>query len=374
MSVLIQRSPKRAVLATALGAGLLVSLGLWAGAPAADLRPDEQVVFYPTAAWRAGEGWEAELHGCIFELEPRPLAVLLLRQVLRVDEHRLSPQEQALFTTRVRLLLRDHEGGRTLRVQWIGPGPKPEPIVLGPSQGDGHVRRRVQLSSAQVAAWADTNGCLRYEAVGLMNRPEPPAPGRVHLIEPTGWSVISDIDDTIKITGGTNWAEVISNTFWRPFQPVPGMAKLYRTWAARHRASFHYVSASVWQLYEPLAELVERAGFPAGTFTLRTARVSDGTVLGLLESPQRYKTEVIELLLSRWPQRRFVLVGNSTEQDPEVYGALARRHPQQVARIFIRDVMGEQGQPERYRTAFAGLPPTLWRVFKDPEELAEALP
>ena len=46
-----------------------------------------------------------------------------------------------------------------------------------------------------------------------------------------------------------------------------------------------------------------------------------------------------------------------------------REHAEQVARIFIRDVTGEDRASERYRKAFAGLPAEKWLIFDDPSEL-----
>jgi phosphatidate phosphatase APP1 len=139
-------------------------------------------------------------------------------------------------------------------------------------------------------------------------------------------------------------------------------------------AQFHYVSASPWQLYQPLSEFVRRNGFPAGTFHLKYFRVMDGTVLNLFQSPEAYKPGVIEPLLERFPQRRFVLVGDSGERDPEIYGALARKFPRQIVRILIRDVTGEAADAPRYRKAFDGLPLAQWRIFKEPEEIRDAVP
>ena len=77
----------------------------------------------------------------------------------------------------------------------------------------------------------------------------------------------------------------------------------------------------------------------------------------------------IEPLLSGWPKRRFVLVGDSGERDPEVYGEIARRHPDRVHRIFIRDVTGERSDAARYKEAFRDVPAGSWSVFRNAEEL-----
>ena len=56
-------------------------------------------------------------------------------------------------------------------------------------------------------------------------------------------------------------------------------------------------------------------------------------------------------------------------KDPEVYGEIARSHPDQVVRIFIRDVSGSDASKERLERAFRDVGPDRWRVFKDAVEL-----
>jgi phosphatidate phosphatase APP1 len=152
------------------------------------------------------------------------------------------------------------------------------------------------------------------------------------------------------------------------------MARVYQAWADSRAASFHYVSASPWQLYPLLADFIRARSFPPGTFHLRPFRLKDGSFLDLFQSPERYKRQTIVPLLEKFPHRRFVLVGDSGERDPEIYGTLAREHRQQIVRILIRDVTGEPRQSPRYQSAFADLPVNLWRVFQDPASLIKALP
>jgi phosphatidate phosphatase APP1 len=58
-----------------------------------------------------------------------------------------------------------------------------------------------------------------------------------------------------------------------------------------------------------------------------------------------------------------VLVGDSGEHDPEIYGAIARAHPTQVRGILIRDVTGEGRGAPRYGKAFAGIPVEQWLIL-----------
>jgi phosphatidate phosphatase APP1 len=151
------------------------------------------------------------------------------------------------------------------------------------------------------------------------------------------------------------------------------MAGVYRDWERSVGARFHYVTASPWQLYVPLSDFTRSNGFPAGTWHMREFRLKDRSVLELFASPERYKPGAIEPLLRKFPKREFVLVGDSGEKDPEIYGALARKYPDQVRRIFIRDVTGESAASPRYEKAFGRLPRELWQVFKDPMQISNSL-
>jgi phosphatidate phosphatase APP1 len=192
--------------------------------------------------------------------------------------------------------------------------------------------------------------------------------GDVLLIPPTGVSVISDIDDTIKITGVGDRNKLIENTLFKPFEAVPGMAEVYRKWADDGLA-FHYVTASPWQLYEPLCGMCGPKGFPSGTWDMKYFRWKDSTALDLLKSPEKYKPEIIERILADFPRRRFVFVGDSGERDPEIYGAIARKHPRQVERILIRSVTEDKPDGERYHAAFANVPAGRWQVFEKAEQI-----
>jgi phosphatidate phosphatase APP1 len=102
---------------------------------------------------------------------------------------------------------------------------------------------------------------------------------------------------------------------------------------------------------------------------MKLFRLTDASVLNLLGSQEEYKTPVIKELLAALPGRRFVLIGDSGEQDPEVYGRIALAHREQIAAIFIRNVTGEKPDSDRFRKAFQGVPADRWRLFNQPAEL-----
>ncbi len=329
-----------------------------------NLKRNQEVVFFPTLACRSGSNcWDLNIHGCVYEPDKRTVALALIRAALGLEHVSLTADENKLFAERARLFMVDHKGGRKMVIR-IGESE----FTLPKTGANGDFSTVIQLSDAQVEKLRRLSAALQAVLPLKDNRV---FKGDLSFFDDAGVIVISDIDDTIKITQVLDRKATLRNTFLEPFRPVPGMADVYRGWAEKAGAQFCYVSASPWQLYSPLAGFIRSNGFPAGVFYLKSFRWKDESLLNLFEGPEKYKPAVIDPLMKRFPNRRFVFVGDSGERDPEIYGALAREHPQQVAKILIRDVTEEGAEAERFKKAFRELPPTLWKVFLEPSEIAD---
>jgi phosphatidate phosphatase APP1 len=145
------------------------------------------------------------------------------------------------------------------------------------------------------------------------------------------FGVISDIDDTIVSSHVTNKLKMIltvalSNA--RTRKPFTGVAAFYRALHAGVNPLF-YVSKSPWNLYAPLVEYLEVQGLPIGPLILRDFGIS-------LKS--NHKTEAIEDILATYPKLKFILIGDSGEEDPEIYSDIVHRFPARISVIYIRSV------------------------------------
>ena len=160
---------------------------------------------------------------------------------------------------------------------------------------------------------------------------------RIRFIEPEGISIISDIDDTIKYSRASVRREVLANTFVRPFRIIDGTNEAYQQ-LAREGVEFHYVSSSPWQLIDPMTDLLTKHEFPDGTLHLREYRIRDQFFRTLRTFGKRGKLGALKMLFEEFPKRRFVLIGDSGESDPELYAYLAQFHSKQIIRAFIRDI------------------------------------
>ena len=158
------------------------------------------------------------------------------------------------------------------------------------------------------------------------------ASGRVLVPSPRArFGLISDIDDTVVFSNVGNKLKMVlalalSNA--RTRKPFAGVAAFYRALHAGTNPVF-YVSKSPWNLYTPLVEYLAHQGLPSGPLFLRDFG---------LRMRRNHKTLAIEQILATYPQLPFVLVGDSGEEDPEIYSSIVHRFPQRIRAIYIRCV------------------------------------
>ncbi|KAJ5584863.1 uncharacterized protein N7459_004663 [Penicillium hispanicum] len=166
----------------------------------------------------------------------------------------------------------------------------------------------------------------------------------IQIIEPVGLSLISDIDDTVKHSAIANGAkEMFKNTFVRELAElkVDGVSEWY-TQVAKMGVELHYVSNAPWQLYPLLERYFKLAGLPPGSFHLKQY---SGMLQGIFEPTAERKRGSLEQILRDFPERKFLLVGDSGEADLEVYTEIVLANPTRILGIFIRDVTTPEKQP-----------------------------
>jgi hypothetical protein len=327
------------------------------------INADERVVFFPTVGWREGSGWRVELHGWIYEpVEYSRVRRAALWVAKRAVGRRVGKGfDGAVAKERLGVFFADNERGERVRVRCCG-----REFAMGRSRADGHFEGEIFLEGGEVereGVQDDFGRWVRFEAMTRLGDDRVFA-GRAMLLGEEGVSVISDIDDTIKVTGVLERRAMLRSTFCEAFACVPGMAEMYGRLRERHGAVFHYVSASPWQLYLFLAENLGAAGFPAGTFHLRRLRLRGRSLVGAFASSLSVKRRHVEGLMERFPRRRFVLVGDSSEQDGELYAGVARKYPRRVMEILILEAGGEKRE---WGKVFAGV--GGWRVFREAGEV-----
>lgn len=165
------------------------------------------------------------------------------------------------------------------------------------------------------------------------------APGTARKI-----GVISDIDDTVLETGATNLlSKGWNGLFMSPEDrlAVPGAPELYEMLGGRSEAPVNpifYVSSSSWNVYGLIRRFMELKGIPRGPMFLKDFGLSETKFFS--GSHIEHKIEAIETILSRYPDYKFLLIGDNGQKDVETYHRIVHNHCSQVAGVFIRDVGG----------------------------------
>ncbi len=219
-----------------------------------------------------------------------------------------------------------------------------------------HALVRVTLGDQHLDVRADADGYVQALVQGVQLPPgrhaatltplEPggsPAHTRVHVPHPAAdVAIVSDVDDTIVDSGiAHGLAATLRTTLLREQStrvPLTGAPQLYRALARGGPGGverpFLYLSTSPWNLASFLEGFLTRHGFPAGPLVLTDwGPGADGL---LRVRTRTHKLSALRRLAEALPDVRFVLIGDSGQEDPAIYAEFSREHPGRVAGIYIR--------------------------------------
>lgn len=165
--------------------------------------------------------------------------------------------------------------------------------------------------------------------------------------------IISDVDDTIKITGVDSKLKMIKHAFtgnYKTDKPILGSATLYKgilnDYKSEGANTVHYVTGSPSHLYDRIQDFMKLNGFPQGSIDLKKlgSRV-DPTPSTTLE----YKLSRMRPILQSFPNKKFVMFGDTTQQDTEVYAKLKKEFPNSVVAIYINNVTKQDPSNPRFK-------------------------
>ena len=165
------------------------------------------------------------------------------------------------------------------------------------------------------------------------------------LVPPPGsaFGVISDLDDTVIRTGVTSTLGMMKTVFLenaRTRMPFPGVAAFYRALEkGAGEVPFNpvfYVSSSPWNLHDLLTDFLTIQKIPLGPLLLRDWGL---TQKGLVPSGNlEYKLESIRRVLGMFPALPFLLIGDSGQEDPEIYHRVVHENSDRILAVYIRNV------------------------------------
>lgn len=194
--------------------------------------------------------------------------------------------------------------------------------------------------------------------------------------ENAGFGLVSDVDDTVMVTALPRpflaaWNSFVLNEHART--PVAGMAVLYeRITRAHPEAPVVYLSTGAWNVVPTLTRFLTRNLYPRGPLLLTDWGPSPEH---WFRSGAAHKRSSLERLAAEFPGIRWLLVGDDGQADERVYGDFARRHPDHVRAVAIRQLSPGEAVLAGGRSPAGshGAEPTPWLYAADGAGLSEQL-
>ena len=169
------------------------------------------------------------------------------------------------------------------------------------------------------------------------------------------FGIISDIDDTVLVSRITHFLAklklmLLKNSTER--SPFPGIAAFLRALRKGYDDKGYnpvfFVSGSEWNLFDLLINFFQYHDIPEGPLFLKDKGTrSDGGDLKTIE--KEYKREKIRHILETFPDMKFICIGDSGQEDPEIYQKVQEEFPAQVIGIYIRDVTPDKRDKEVHK-------------------------
>jgi phosphatidate phosphatase APP1 len=161
----------------------------------------------------------------------------------------------------------------------------------------------------------------------------------------TQLGIISDIDDTFLVSHSSTIFKRLWTLFSKNAQSrraFEGVREHYRLLEQAQTDDenpnpLFYVSSSEWNLYDYLNEFLRIQKLPHGIFLLSQLKrwyqlVKTG------KTKHEGKFARVVRIMEAFPKQQFVLLGDNSQKDPEIYRSIVEHHPTRVFAVYIRNV------------------------------------
>jgi phosphatidate phosphatase APP1 len=169
--------------------------------------------------------------------------------------------------------------------------------------------------------------------------------GGIFVPHATQYGFISDIDDTVLISHSATTGKKLRVMFTknpRSRKAFDNVVKFYQLLSLAKTTPdllnpFFYVSSSEWNLYDDLNEFFKHNDLPKGAFLLNSIK----RWYQLLKTGNtKHQGKFIRAIriMEAFPRQRFILLGDNSQQDPEIYTTIANKYSDRIIAIYIRNV------------------------------------
>lgn len=229
----------------------------------------------------------------------------------------------------LRLFLVKPRAGATVKLEWEGR------VIEGITQKDGffHLQWKPVVMPVPGAYH------LEVSITNVESGPVTTAKGVVFIPQRSRFGCVSDIDDTFLVSHSATIFKRLYVLFTRNShtrKPFEGVANHYRLLSGAGNP-FFYVSSSEWNLYDYIFEFARYHELPLGIYLLSQIKQLHQL---FKTGQQKHATKFTRItrILVNYPHMRFVLLGDDSQEDPNIYKALTEHFPSQIIAVYLRHV------------------------------------
>ncbi|NDP25933.1 MAG: App1 family protein [Flavobacterium sp.] len=174
--------------------------------------------------------------------------------------------------------------------------------------------------------------------------------------------IISDIDDTFLISYTENSLRKLYNLLFRNVNSRKVFDDVVRHYQAlsvsgrinnEEQNAFFYVSSSEWNLYRFIVKFSELHQLPKAVLLLKDIKSSLTDFLWTGKGDHNHKFEKVKHILEFYPNLKYILLGDDSQDDPFLYEAICKIFPVSVKAVYIRKT--DSKEKEKVLTALKNL-------------------
>ncbi len=210
---------------------------------------------------------------------------------------------------------------------------------------DGFFRFTVPFNEELESGWHPYQVSCKIFDFGIVNCGELLKPFESKL------GIISDIDDTFLISHSGSFFRKLYVLLFRNVNRrkiFDDVVKHYKALSSAGQTnelafnSFFYVSSSEWNLYEFIDSFARLHELPKAVLKLKKIKTGISDFLFTGRGSHDHKFEKIKDIISFYPHLDYVLLGDDSQRDPDIYERICKIFPINIKAVYIRQTKSKQ--------------------------------
>ena len=279
--------------------------------------------------WTTG-GWNLRIHGNVFKqpnISNDTINDLANNFLIGTSVQDLPPSQsaQAVNLTREIFVVQQSDVNVTVNIepsdQFGGDGESGGGGGITPPGGDqtitlpyvttaeGDFDVFVQLQNVSGGGLLPGNGTVTPQRLNVYANGTDNGNATSYLVSEQGMTIVSDIDDILRVTQIYEPKEGLLNSFARPYTQWMNMPDIYRNWSeSLPQMHFHYLTTTPEQITRNYMDFIYKT-YPGGSFDTRPLNFSD------VSATLSIRKFLLEKIFETFPQRKFILIADTSNSD-----------------------------------------------------------